>query len=375
MFSSCLKKGVKIESDYYGDDGYKTIQKHLKIPAIPEDYTLRFPEYYQSARVRYFDNGVAQLGRVLFYDKNLSSDLTISCASCHKQEIGFSDDVALSIGVQNRETARNSLALGSTLNFAEYYGNPLSGGIPFFWDNRAFTVSEQSEQTLGNPLEMDMKMHEVVERVKSLEYYQPLFDAEYDGAINEENILSAISVFVNSIGSFNSKFDKALGDMHEIVGNTDNVQDFTFARLSESENKGKTLYVKHCGSCHNSTFGRPRKVMANNGLYESYEDEGVGRLSNIDAEIGKFKIPTLRNIALTGPYMHDGSIATLEDVIEHYSNGIKNHPNLDSELKSNNGQAIKFNFTAQQKKDLVAFLETLNDEELKNMNRFSDPFR
>jgi len=373
ILTSCVKDGAKVEYFYYPEDDYKMMSQYIDIPAYPESYTLDFPSYYTRANVRSFDNGMAVLGRVLFYDKNLSSDRTISCASCHDQQIGFSDDVAFSQGVSNRATSRNSLPLGSTFNFAEYYGNPLFGSIPFFWDNRAFNVAEQSKQTLGNPLEMDMHMSEVVERVKSLEYYKPMFDKEF-GQINENSILAAISEFVNSIGSFETKFDKALEAHFQSYGNLENLEGKKFVGFNDSENRGKDIYMAKCASCHSSDFGAPSKVQANNGLKMVYEDEGIYDISSVSTDKGHFKIPTLRNITLTAPYMHDGSLATLSDVIDHYSSGIQGHAYLSPELISNSGQPVQMNFSNQDKQDLIAFLTTLEDEVLKTDKKFSDPF-
>jgi cytochrome c peroxidase len=158
FISYCIKKGADIKYYYYDEDDYKILSQHLTIKEYPEDYTLDFPSYYTRGFNTRFDNRIATLGRVLFYYKNLSFDRSVSCASCHKQELAFSDDVALSSGVQNRSTDRNALALGSTFNFREYYGNPSFGGIPFFWDNRALTVAEQTKQTISNEKEMGMQM-------------------------------------------------------------------------------------------------------------------------------------------------------------------------------------------------------------------------
>ncbi len=374
LLNSCVKEGAEVKFHYYDEGDHELMSKYIDIPAYPEDYTLNFPEYYtRGFGGRQFDNGMATLGRVLFYDVNLSSDRTISCASCHKQEIAFSDDLALSKGVQNRSTARNSLALGSTFNFNEYYGNPSFGGIPFFWDNRAFTVSDQSSQTLGNPLEMDMKMHEVVDRVNDLEYYKPLFNKEFFGEINETNVLRSISEFVNALGSFESKFDAALTDHFKSKGNLNNLENYAFASYTESENRGKNIYVNKCASCHSSTFGAPSKIKANNGLEMNYTDNGISDQTGNTFDKGVFKVPTLRNITMTAPYMHDGSISTLKDVIEHYSTGIQNHSNLDPLLKTNGG-AMKMNFTQQDKDDLIAFFYTLNDDGLLKNTKFSDPF-
>lgn len=163
FMTSCQKDDNENGEDpvsysYYTPESYAMMSQYLDIPESPLEYKLDFPDYYNTDFTLY-DKDIATLGRVLFYDKNLSDDRTISCASCHKQEIAFSDDVAFSRGIAENETERNSLALGSVFSFSEYYGAESFGRIPFFWDNRATTVAEQATATFANDLEMGMEMH------------------------------------------------------------------------------------------------------------------------------------------------------------------------------------------------------------------------
>jgi len=371
-FISCQKEGVEVEYKYY--ENYAVISEHLDLPGAPLSYKVEFPEYYRTANSD-FDPDLATLGRVLFYDTNLSKDGEISCASCHKQKIGFSDDVAFSKGTGGLETDRNSLALGAVFNFNEYYG---PGRIPFFWDNRVSTVQDQSSQTFANVKEMNMEMHEVVAAVKEQPYYPPLFKAAFGdvnstGIISDQNILDAIGEFVNSMTNADSKFDGELTKRYKEDGRTyisqrdlNSIAGEEFAGFSVSENRGKKLYMANCASCHSETSGAPPVLAANNGLDMNYADKGESN--------GRFKVPTLRNIALTAPYMHDGRFATLEEVVDHYSNGIQNHPSLDFKLKSG-GTAKKFNFTPEDKDALLAFFETLTDEKMLTDVRYSDPFK
>ena len=264
--SNCVKEEVKIEYSYYEHGDYEIISQYLNIPNDKVDYSLNFPTYYLSGN-REFNDGMATLGRVLFYDKNLSEDRSISCASCHKQELAFSDDLAFSDGVLNRKTTRNSLALGSVFSFREYYGSMSFGRVPFFWDNRASTVQEQSKQTLANDVEMSMNMQEVVERVKEQAYYNPLFkNAFRGGEISEDNVLDAISEFINSMATFNSKYDKGLENHYSTYRNFNNLEEVNITGLSSQENLGKTLYIKNCGSCHGNVNGMPGQIAANNGF-------------------------------------------------------------------------------------------------------------
>lgn len=373
IFSSCKKDKIDITYERYTAEDYEVLSRTLNIENDLEDYTFVFPKYYNSRSLS-FDSDLATLGRVMFYDKNLSEDRTISCASCHKQELAFADDLAFSEGVSNRITSRNSLALGSVFNFAEYYGDAAQGRIPFFWDNRVSTVQEQSRQTFANEREMNMPMHKVMERVEEADYYQVLFKETFgDSKVTEDRILDAVSEFVNSMSSYRSKYDQELDKHYENSFNLQNIEGADFSGFTTVENLGKDLYVSKCGNCHGRINGFPGVVKANNGLDMAYEDQGIGEITG-SIDNGVFKVPTLRNIALTAPYMHDGRFATLEEVVDHYSNGVQNHPNLSSELKQG-GQAKAFNFTQEEKDALIAFLNTFTDEVMLTDVKYSDPFK
>lgn len=376
--SNCKKEDVKIQYNYYAAEDYKLISQYLTLPNEQVNYDLDFPAYYFSFNSQ-FNTGMATLGRVLFYDKNLSEDRSISCASCHKQELAFADDVAFSDGVLNRKTDRNSLALGSVFSFREYYGSMSQGRVPFFWDNRATSVQQQSKQTLANDVEMSMEMHEVVERVKEQPYYYPLFKNAYrDSEINEDNVLNAISEFINSMATFNSRYDDGLVKHFETYGSLVDVGEADFSNLNDQENIGKELYITNCGACHGAVNGMPGQLSSNNGLDMNYTDNGMGDVTNNSTDVGLFKVPTLRNIAKTGPYMHDGRFETLEEVVDHYSTGIKDFENLSYLLRENqefNAPAVKFNFTDEEKAALIAFFNTFTDEEFLQDEKFSDPFK
>lgn len=374
LIGACKKN---VEYYYYTQEEYDVISRSLNLPDESINYTPKLPDHLTRAGLTSptVKSAEATLGRVLFYDKNLSSDKTISCASCHKQEIGFADDRRVSLGVESREGTRNSIALSSVANFAAYYGTDLNGsfGIPFFWDNRAATASEQNIGSMTNPLEMNMKEHEIVDAVKNLDYYQPLFKKAFGSTeITSDLVSRAISSFVNAMGSYQSRFDDAANTSNN--GGWINYE-ANFTQFSAAENRGKALYINNCSSCHTESFGRPSKFYSNNGLDENYSDKGVGAITGISNEMGTFKVPTLRNIAITAPYMHDGRFATLSEVIDHYSTGIKNTSNLGFELRDGSGDVKKMNFTAQDKEDLIAFFNTLTDEKFRTDVRFSNPFK
>ncbi|MEN0047921.1 MAG: cytochrome c peroxidase [Bacteroidota bacterium] len=377
---SCEREELNLKYDVYTPEEYQTISQYLNLPKYPLKYQDNFPSFFTAPHSTHLhDRNLATLGRVIFYDENLSADRTVSCASCHKQELAFADDVAFSEGVSGNVTDRNSIALGSVFSFKQHYGGTSIDRAAFFWDNRATSVREQTKETFANPKEMNMKMAQVVERVKEQPYYIPLFRAAFGNnrSISDAQILNAITEFINSIGSFDSKYDHALekhfnkhkGFRFEIETNLEG--------LTHQENVGRRLYNNNCAGCHGKLekdSGLPTSTARNNGLYLDYEDKGIGAISHRYSDEGKFKVPSLRNVALTAPYMHDGSIATLEEVIDHYSGGIQKHRNLDPSLK-NGQQPSRFNFSNTSKQALIAFLNTLTDESFLQQEKYSDPFK
>jgi len=374
-FASCKKTTEPIIIDPY-HDAYIETSKVLDVPEIAVDYAPEFPSYLtrNGFIIPKVDNEKATLGRVLFYDKNLSKTNEVSCASCHIQEKAFADGKKVSDGINNRQTTRNSIGLTSAISIGSSYGSGSTpgsfggGAINFFWDDRAESVAEQATQSLASDREMGMSMHEVVSRVKeNQKYYKWLFMEAYPDGISEDNILDAIQQFVNTMGSFHSRFDEGM------EANNGNAED-DFANFTVSENKGKQIFMEKCASCHSQFAARSLVPVANNGLYLHYQDKGRGALPNhTSAENGVFKVPSLRNVALTAPYMHNGSFATLDDVVEHYISGIKNHVNLHPNLTTYGQPGL--GLTHADKAPLVAFLKTLTDESVRTDKRFSDPFK
>lgn len=381
-FAASCGKNEKFDFIAYEEKDYALISEKLNLPALPDFYNADLPEHLKRSGLSAasIESSEATLGRVLFYDKNLSSDKTVSCASCHRQEIGFSDDRSVSVGVEGKLGTRNSIALSSVANFAAYYGTDLNGpgGIPFFWDNRASTAAAQNMGSMTNPLEMNMNHDQIEAAVKDEPFYRPLFKQAFgDEQITAERVSQAIASFVNAMGSYQSRFDQAANDYVTKQGQfTFPTYTASFPQFTAKENAGKALYMANCSSCHSTSFGRPAKFFSNNGLDEETTDKGVGGVSYVSDELGTFKVPTLRNIAITAPYMHDGRFANLSEVIDHYSNGIKTHKNLGSELRESfNGPAKKMDFSQEDKDNLIAFLNTLTDDVFRADPRFSNPFK
>lgn len=375
--SSCLKDDVEVRHIVYTPDEYAAISGVLNLPNDLVNFEVDLPQHMKNLGMvppKIFD-AKATLGRVLFYDKQLSRNQTVSCASCHHQELAFADNKRFSEGFNGELTLRNSLALGSVANFKSSYegGSTFSGfGQPqfFFWDERAHTIQEQSSLTLQDDIEMGMDLNELSNRLSEQEYYRVLFRKAYGtDVLHPALITEALQEFVNAMVSTGTRFDEGIAAV-----SGDPFRDFP--NFTQQENLGKNLFVQHCSSCHGANMSISPEKVANNGLDEVYQDEGVGGVTNQNTDIGKFKVPFLRNIALTAPYMHDGRFASLEEVVEHYNSGVKMHQNLDHRLRTEDGNGPRRLELSQEEKDaLVAFLNTLTDETLVTASRFSDPFK
>ncbi|MEO1436804.1 MAG: cytochrome c peroxidase [Bacteroidota bacterium] len=309
-------------------------------------------------------NEGATLGRALFYDVNLSANNQVSCASCHQASAGFSDPLAFSVGFEGGRTGRNSMGLTN----AKYYtrGN-------FFWDERAETLEDQVLMPIQDHIEMGLTLNELVDKVDRLPYYPDLFDDAFGSpTVSSTRISMALAQFVRSMVSYESRFDQGIA----ALGPGDDFEDDPFSNFTASENQGKALFFSgrtQCGNCHqgiNLVGPNPR----NNGLDVVYEDNGVGELTGNPNDFGDFKVGSLRNIALTGPYMHDGRFETLEEVIDHYDRGVQNHPNLSNQLRVNGNQVRRLNLNPQERQALIDFLHTLTDQEFINDEKWSDPF-
>ena len=376
LLNSCTKDVVTTEEYYYTDAEFNTLQKTLNLAETPPSYSIQLPAHFGGPSQASINKDKAILGRVLFYDKALSKNEAVSCASCHDQSKAFADPVAFSEGFDGELTKRNSFALGAVASFESSYDGSTTG-VPsifppgagqLFWDNRASTIQEQSMQTLQDPIEMGMDLGLLLERVKSKDYYQVLFEKAFEGDITQENILNSIAEFINSMVVSDTRFDKGIAQHFKEDGDFDN---FTAA-----ENLGKRLFLDNCATCHGPNQVRVNLPSANNGLDMDYADQGIGALTNIANDNGVFKVPLLRNIELTGPYMHDGRFETLEEVVEHYNSGVQNHRNLHPLLKEEfvNGPK-RLNLSDEEKAALVSFLKTLTDTRITTDERFSDPFK
>jgi len=340
----------------------------LNLPEIPYNYSnIDLPAHFQRAVVVATDNeednmitdAGATLGRVLFYDKALSANNSIACASCHQAQSGFSDPLTFSDGFEGGKTGRNSMGLAN----ARYYTNG-----HFFWDERAATLEEQVVLPIQDAIEMGTNLVDLELELQQIEYYPFLFEQAFgDEEVTAERISQALAQFVRSIVSYQAPYDEGLAQ----AGAPQN----DFANFTVLENEGKDLFFgrANCTRCHQTDlFILPEA--RNIGLEIEYADQGLGDVTGNETDNGKFKAPSLRNIALTAPYMHDGRFASLNEVVEHYNSGVQAHPNLAPQLMRN-GNPQRLNLTADEKEALVAFLETLTDLNCINAEKYSDPFR
>lgn len=282
-----------------------------------------------------------ELGKKLFYDKMLSVDYSISCASCHNVAIAFSDDVALSFGVGGVVGRRNSPSL-TNVAYQPYYTR--EGGLE--------TLEKQILVPIQEHDELNFNIVEIAKRMSQNADYVRMSKEAFDRAPDAYVITRAIATFERTLVSGNSAYDKY------IYRNSSE-------HFSDAAMRGMNLFNStrtKCSSCH-SGFNFTNYAFENNGLYNVYKDVGRKRLTNLEDDNGKFKVPTLRNIALTAPYMHDGSLLTLADVIEHYNNGGAGHRNQSGLVKP-------LKLAERDQKDLIAFLESLTDYEFINKKEF-----
>ncbi len=337
-----------VEPAVYDSTPYQLTYGELPEPDIASDNPLT-------------EQGV-QLGRMLFYEPMLSLDGSMACADCHRQKHAFSDSLQFSLGVDSLPGKRHAM---SVFNLA-WNSNE------FFWDGRAHLLRDQALLPIQDELEMKETLDGVVSKLQTDTTYTRQFTRAFgDETINSLRMSLALEQFMNSIVSSESKYDQYLR------GTTS---------LSASEERGRKLFFAEynpffpnisgadCQHCHSGKNFENDEYM-NNGLDAEADWTDLGRyeVTGDPDDKAKFKVPSLRNIELTAPYMHDGRFNTLEEVVEHYDNGLHASSTLDVTLENTRSSGLML--TAQDKADLVAFLKTLTDEEMLTDPRYSDPFQ
>ena len=326
---------------------YNINLRHFPTPALPADNVLT-------------EQGV-KLGKMLFFEKKLSRDNSQACAGCHVQSDAFTDTTRFSLGVRNLPGNRQAM---SVFNMAWHTNE-------FFWDGRAHLLRDQALQPIQDPLEMDETLENVIQKLKDEQLYKDQFIRAFGSdEITEIKMALAMEQFMLSIVSNDSKYDKHLR------GET---------QLTESEMRGLKLFTTEynpffpdesgadCEHCHGGINFENDRYM-NNGLDSDADITDIGRqaVTNQIDDRAKFKVPSLRNIALTPPYMHDGRFSTLEEVIDHYDHGLRISNTLDPALLMTTDQGLLL--TDQDKNDLINFLHTLSDDTFLSNPEYADPF-
>lgn len=341
---SCRKDKVQYEATPYE----LKIPSHFPDMIIPEDNPMTV-------------EGV-ELGRKLFYEVKLSGDNTISCATCHAPANAFSDPNQFSEGIDGIQGTRNSMAL-INLGWDDF----------FFWDGRAATLEDQILRPVEDPIEMHDTWQNVVSELSASSEYKNLFFKAFGSpGVDKDRAAKAIAQFLRTMISGSSKFDVMykyengleLSASEQAIYSTISLEAWAGYDLF------KSLNGADCFHCHNGPLMQVKKF-SNNGLDATFTDLGRGGITGNPNDMGKFKVPTLRNIAYSAPYMHDGRFATLDEVINHYSFGISMSPTIDPliEFASQGGVGLD----ATERGYLKQFLLTLSDESFINNPDFQDP--
>jgi cytochrome c peroxidase len=303
------------------------------------------------------DHG-ATLGRVLFYDTRLSANNTTACGSCHLQARSFAHTDRFNKGFEGKLLDRNAMSLVNL----RYYPRGR-----FFWDERARSLEVQTLIPIQSKTEMGHDLNRLLEVLAADSRYPELFEKAFgDRRITKRGMSRALAQFLRSMVSHQSKYDEGRAKASS--------RNDSFANFTREENRGKQTFMRACATCHLPRGQDAHFIMLrplNNGLDASTtkNDGGVGDITLNAGDVGHFKSPSLRNVELTAPYMHDGRFKTLEEVADHYSRNVKAHPNVDRRVLR------RRNFRESERAALVAFLKTLTDRKFVTDPKFSDPFQ
>lgn len=306
------------------------------------DERRNFPEAVYEPDRSQRANDLFALGRKLFYDPSLSADDQVSCATCHLQYAAFSDPShPIAHGVAGRLGRRNAPGIFNIRWVPD-----------FMWDGGINHIEVLPVAPLTDPVEMAETLENIVIKVDGNPDYSPLFERAFGSdSITMPRILKAFAQFMGEMDSRNSLFDRYARGEEDL--NTD-------------QKKGLALFDQHCSSCHSGAlftdFG-----YRNNGLDSIIRDPGRMGITGLESDRGKFRTPSLRNVALTPPYMHDGRFVTLTEVLQHYRNGIKPSATLDESLRGG------ITLSDQEAQQIIVFLQTLSDVSFTNDPRFSQP--
>lgn len=327
-------------------------------------YPLQIPPFFPPMDIP-TDNPLTyegiELGRYLFWEKKLSGTNTQSCGSCHLPEFGFSDPNQFSVGVTGAVGTRQAMPL---IN--------MGWSTTFFWDGRAVTLEQQIIEPVENPIEMNDDWDNVVIELQNDPLYPPMFEAAFGTTqITRDLVTKAMASFIRTMISANSKFDRQRIGQYTFTPEEERGFLLFSTEGGDPEDNPTFQHGADCFHCHG--FGAMQMtdyLFHNNGLDATFADLGRAQVTLSDLDNGKFKTPTLRNIELTAPYMHDGRFQTLEEVIEHYNSGGTPSETISPFMKFTTGG---LELTPQAKQDLIAFMKCLTDTSFISNPAFSDP--
>lgn len=316
---------------------------------VPEETKIVFsvPSNFPTPTYNFEDNKLTNagfaLGKKLFYEARLSADKSVSCGSCHQQFAGFTQlDHRVSHGVNNCQGKRNTPPLVN-----------LAWQKAFFWDGGVKNIETSPLNAITDACEMGTDLETIVAFLKNTVPYPDLFNKAFGSPeINSQRVLKSITQFTALLVSGNSKYDKVMRKENGIT--------FSFTELA-----GYNLFKEKCSSCHSEPFFTDFSYRSN-GLDVTSADEGRSHITGVSTDFGRFRVPTLRNIEYTSPYMHDGRFYSLDEVLEHYNSGVKVSPNLDPQLK--NGITL----STAEREQIKAFLKTLTDNEFIKNTLYSE---
>lgn len=363
LFSSCVKD-AKIETNISNIEWDKT------------PYIMEYPTFLNNPSNQVIsptDNPLTkagvELGRKLFYEPMLSANNSQSCASCHIQAFSFSDTAQFSIGIYGDKGTRNASPI---FNLAYQESKPADTIHRFFWDGSSINLERQSIVPIQSKIEMAADLKMIVNKLQSNPNYPGLFKKAFGtDSIQTYLIQKALAQFERSVISFNSKFDEFLSTRNFNVFTDSEKRGYV---LFYSENKPNELIKGgDCFHCHGQekTFFGTDFQFHNNGLQKQPTDSGLFRITNNYNDIGKFKTPSLRNLAFTAPYMHDGSKKTLKDVIDFYDSGATLSPWVDPNISKHFPSGLQL--TEEQKQDLISFILTMTDSSFVKKTAYSKP--
>lgn len=350
VLTLCILMACSSSDSGEPNTAYAPTPKPLTVPPV---FQQLLPDPYIPADNPQTEEGIF-LGRKLFYDPILSGNGTQACASCHKPNNSFTDDLRFSIGIDGIEGTRNSMPL---------YNMAWNTNNKFFWDGRAISLEKQALEPVENPIEMHNTWENAVGSLQNHGEYPELFNKAFGTTtITKELTVKAIAQFERTLISANSPFDRYL-----LGENSLTPQEINGFQIFMDEDRGD------CFHCHGSNTNPlwTDNIFHNNGLDAIITDKGLGAVTGDPNDDGKFKSPSLRNLAYTAPYMHDGRFETLDEVIDHYSEGLVYSPTIDPLMKSIADGGVQL--TESDKADLKAFLLSLSDPSFISNPDFQNP--